>query len=96
MWSYLLRPVRIKGGRTNWHPRKSYCMLSISKDSVATLVNRPGFLKSCGVVPENVLHDVYDGRIWKEFQIVDGKPFLETQHNFVLAFGFDWFQPSHV
>ena len=97
----LLRSVRIKGGRTNWHPRKSYCYRSL-KDSVTTLVNRPGFLQSCEqwrsrVVPENVLHDVYNGQMWKEFQIVDGKPFLETPHNFVLALGCDWFQPfKHV
>ena len=44
-------------------------------------------------MPEYVMCDVYDGRIWQEFQHIDGKPFLSAPFNFALSLGCDWFQP---
>ena len=34
-------------------------------------------------MPENVLADVYDGEVWKQFQHVDGQPFLASPWNCV-------------
>ena len=39
------------------------------------------------------LSDVYDGRIWKEFQVIHGRPFLFKEHNLTYMLNIDWFQP---
>lgn len=41
----------------------------------------------------NVLTDVYDGRVWQQFEVVDGKPFLNAPNSFALQLNIDWFQP---
>ena len=33
-------------------------------------------------------------RVWKEFQHVDGEPFLAAPNNFGLMLNVDWFQPT--
>ena len=40
-----------------------------------------------------LLSDIYDGKIWKEFQSIDGKKFLSRPNNLALGLGCDWFQP---
>jgi len=40
-----------------------------------------------------VYRDVYDGKIWEDFQYVDGKGFLSLPYNFALQLIVDWFQP---
>ena len=37
--------------------------------------------------------DVYDGAIWKEFIIVNGRPFLDVLYNLGLILNVDWFRP---
>ena len=39
--------------------------------------------------------DVYDIKIWSDFQIVDGKPFLSCESSLCLGLmlNVDWFQP---
>ena len=39
------------------------------------------------------LSDVYDGRIWKEFQVLCGRPFLSTEYNLTFMLNINWFQP---
>ena len=41
----------------------------------------------------NVLNDIYDGRIWKEFMYIDRVPFLADSYTVALAINIDWFQP---
>ena len=36
---------------------------------------------------------VYDGRIWQEFQSVNGIPFLSLPFNYAFLINIDWFQP---
>jgi hypothetical protein len=36
---------------------------------------------------------VYDGKIWEEFQMYNGNPFLSLPHNFAFQLNIDWFQP---
>ena len=36
---------------------------------------------------------IYDGRIWREFQFVNGVPFLAVPHNLALMLNIDWFSP---
>ena len=37
--------------------------------------------------------DIYDGRIWEQFQVVDGIPFLQVPYNYALTLNVDWYQP---
>ena len=44
------------------------------------------------------MSDIYNGRVWAEFQTVEGKPFLSAPgQNLALSLNVDWFQPyDHV
>lgn len=42
---------------------------------------------------QNVLSEIYDGRIWKEYQYVEGVPFLAAPCTFGFILNVDWFQP---
>jgi len=44
-------------------------------------------------VPEDVLADIYDGRVWKQFLNYNGKPFLSQKYNLGLMLDCDWFKP---
>ena len=58
------------------------------------LLMRPDFIKMNGkAVNDAQLKDVYDGKIWKEFHMYDGKPFLLSENTFGLMLNIDWFQP---
>ena len=62
------------------------------------MLSRPGFLDHCEQwrnrnIPDGILADIYDGRVWKEFKCVDGKPFLDIPYNFAFSVNIDWFQP---
>ncbi|KAI8490511.1 hypothetical protein Bbelb_317790 [Branchiostoma belcheri] len=37
--------------------------------------------------------DVYDGKVWNEFQYVNGTPFLTEPNNLALMLNCDWYQP---
>lgn len=39
------------------------------------------------------MRDIYDGKICKEFQNFDGKPFLSQQNSYALMLNVDWFNP---
>ena len=62
------------------------------------LANRPGFMSQCEAwrhrqKVSNTLCDIYDGKVWEEFQYVDGIPFLAASHNWALMLNIDWFRP---
>ena len=82
-------------------PKKLYCYQNL-KDAIHGLINRPNFLEKCDkwrerVTEDDLLTDIYDGRIWKQFQKFDGKEFLALPNNFAVGLGCDWFQPyKHV
>ena len=44
-------------------------------------------------VEENILADVYDGQIWKDFLRYKGKDYLSAPRNLAFAINVDWFQP---
>ena len=57
-------------------PRKYFVYNSIAS-SLSRLMSRPGFLEQCEVwrkrgCDENFMTDVYDGKIWKDWQKVSG------------------------
>ena len=44
-------------------------------------------------VEENILADVYDGQIPKDFLNYKGKDYLNAPRNLAFAINVDWFQP---
>lgn len=88
------RLLKLNSGNSKYYPRKSYCYKSLF-ESLTLLCKRKGFLTSWRLreIPKNVLCDIYDGQIWKDFQFVNGQPFLAVPHNMALLFNIDWFRP---
>lgn len=39
------------------------------------------------------MHDIYDGQVWKDFQVVSGQPFLSGPYGLGLMVNVDWYQP---
>ena len=79
------------------YPYLTYCYLSI-KNSLQSLLLRPSFLEDCekwrtSIIQHNTLQDVYDGKIWSEFQVYDGRPFLSNPLSFAFTINLDWFRP---
>ena len=63
-----------------------YCYLGIEK-SLQPLLSMSEFHVECEKwrnrsLQPNVLRDVYDGKVWEEFQSFDGEPFLSSPINF--------------
>jgi len=46
-----------------------------------------------GEIIDNILGDVYDGAVWKDFNSSKYENFLMTPGNLLLALNTDWFQP---
>lgn len=44
-------------------------------------------------IPNDVMADVYDGKIWADFQHVNGQPFLAEPNNFAFMMNVDWYHP---
>ena len=93
----LLKEVTLKSGRTKLYPFKVYCYNSII-ENLRRFIKRPGFLVKCEMwrkrnVPNGFLADIFDGRVWKEWQVVNGEPFLAAPRNLAFMLNVDWFQP---
>ena len=93
----LLREEQLKGGETRLYPFRVYCYNSIIS-TLEQFLKRPTFMAKLESwrqrnVPHGMLADVFDGGIWKEWQYVDGKPFLAAPHNYAFMTNVDWFQP---
>ena len=94
----LLKKVRSKCGYS-LQPIKVYPYHSL-KSSIAKLIKKPGFLESCEKwrgraqkVPDTFLGDVYDGKVWKDFNSPEGWDFLTSPFNYLLTLNVDWFEP---
>lgn len=92
----LLKTVEFTSGRNLLYPFKVYCYKSL-QTSLQTLLLCPGFYSKCQLwcsrPPHDLLEDVYDGNIWKEFQHIMGSPFLTLPFAFAFILNVDWFQP---
>lgn len=99
----LTRNARLSSGEVKLYPRLIYCYRSII-NSIQVLPKRPGFLEKCEswrlakhFEETSVYSDIHDGKIWQEFQTINGKPFLSLPYNFGLHLNMDWFQPfKHI
>ena len=93
----LLKSVRTSAGTICLYPRNLFCYKKLT-DSLRDLIDCPGFMNQCELwrtrqVISGVYSDVYDGSVWKEFQVYEGVPFLSVPYNFGLCLNVDWFQP---
>ncbi|SMN01974.1 hypothetical protein SPONN_281 [uncultured Candidatus Thioglobus sp.] len=94
----LLRTIVTCKGTTKYYPFLSYPYCSLIS-TLRSMLLRPGFLnlceewRECVLFEDSKLRDVYDGRIWREFMTVGGKPFLSTKFNLTFIINIDWFQP---
>ena len=93
----LLAEVTLSNGVRRYYPKKVFCYLSLI-NSLRALLQRNGVLQSLQhwqhrTIPDGVLGDVYDGRVWKEFLNVGGQPFLANTNNLALMLNADWFNP---
>ena len=98
----LMNKVKTKNGFV-LKPKKIYCYQSLIS-SIKRLFLKPGFAdqcehwrKRCSEGSVDYLGDVYDGKVWKDFQYYNGEPFLAAPHNLSLSLNIDWFNPySHT
>ena len=78
------------------HPLKVYCHQKICQ-SLETLLKRPGFrdmlVKERPTHGEEVLADIYDGELLKNFADKHGQPFSADTRNLAFMLNIDWFQP---
>lgn len=93
----LARKVILGSGKVLFYPHKLYCFNSII-DQVEGLLKRPGVPEMCEQwrerqVEEDIIGDVYDGCIWKDFLKFKGTDFLNSPRNLAFAINVDWFQP---
>ena len=94
--------MKIKQGpHFNLVPRKVYAYVSL-KACLSKLCSQKDFLQKCkhwrhrNGTP-GYYTDVYDGEVWKAFQIVDGDLFLQWPNNLCLKLNLDWFNPfEHI
>ena len=97
----LLKSVELASGAKYLYPRLTYCYLGL-KVSLQSLLQRPNFYESCNLwrsrqANEGLLRDVYDGKIWSDFQNYEDQPFLSEPGNLALMLNMDFFQPyKHV
>ena len=90
----LLKTVQLLSGKM---PFKVYCYQNL-KLSLQRLLQRPGFSVSCEHWRSlsnyaGALRDIYDGRLWNEFQSWQGEAFLSASYTYALMLNIDWFQP---
>ena len=95
----LLKEVRF-GSKRFCYPYRKFCYKSIA-ESLAQLLSRTGFIERCELWRErqgtvDIVEDVYDGKVWSDFQIVNGRDFLSRPHSFGLMMNIDWFQPFNI
>jgi hypothetical protein len=93
----LLKEVILKNGQVRLYPKKVYCYNSVV-GTLRRFLRRPDFALKCELwrkrdVPRNFLADIFDGNVWKDWQYVEGQPFLASPNNFAFMLNVDWFQP---
>lgn len=89
--------VTLQNGKSCFYPIKYYCTNSIIKE-FEKFVQRQNFASNCELwrkreVGEQILADVYDGNLWKEFQTIHGVDFWKRPRNYGFMLNFDFFQP---
>ena len=97
--AYLMRAAKTRTEKFTVKPHKVYAYQSL-KQAISNLLNREGILdyfdecyKINDSLSEGVLCDIYDGRVWKDFQATDKSNLLGSRFNIAFTINTDWFQP---
>ena len=74
-----------------------FCYRPVKK-TLEEFLKRPGFGEKCEEFKKEprdpeLLGDIYDGRIWKNFKNAEGEPFFDCPNTFGCMLNLDWFQP---
>ena len=93
----LAEKVVLGSGKVCFYPHKLYCFNSVI-DQVEGLLKRPGLPEMCKQwlehqINDNIVADVYDGSIWRDFLKYKGDDFLNAPRNLAFAINVDSFQP---
>ena len=93
----LLKTVELASGKKVLYPYRIFCYQPILH-SLQELLKRSSFVNDCEEWRKRKhvsgeYKDVFDGLIWQEFQVYQGKSFLSTKLSFALMINIDWFQP---
>ena len=92
----LLKTVELSCGRKVQYPFLMYCYIGL-KCSLESLLKNQHFIdlsedwrfRDCS----GQMSDVYDGKIWSEYQQYGGKPFLADPYTYGIMMNIDWFRP---
>ena len=98
--SQILKVVQNNRGSQLLYPIKTYCYRPL-RTSLQLLLDRPDFYSECEKWKKRqqseTFSDVFDGRIWQEFQCYNGKPLLQEPFTYGLMMNIDWFKAyKHV
>lgn len=94
----LVKKVTLKNNVSKYYPIYYYCYTGII-NSLEKLVQKNGFPEKCeewrsrGHGDGDLLTDVYDAKLWKDFMKYENVDFLNTPRNYGLMLNFDFFQP---
>ena len=93
----LLRTVELSTAQKIFTPYLTYCYVDL-KTALQFLLSHPGFVESCERwrhrnSRDNVLTNVYDANIWRDFMHYENRPFLFEPYTYGLILNLDWFQP---
>ena len=92
----LVKVVELGSGKKVFRPYKTYCYNSLIT-SLQCLLQLEGFARLAEEwklrESSDLIRDIYDGQIWKDFLSYNGVPFLSEQFSYALALNIDWFQP---
>ena len=97
----LLKRVELASGSIYFYPYLTYCYLSLQL-SLQSFLLRPEFYEHCELwrtreMLSEYLSDVYDGKIWRDFQSFHGNSFLSEPGSLALMLNMDFFQPyKHI
>lgn len=92
------------GSKSKLIPCAVYAYKSLEA-SLTKLYNQPTFVEKCNLWRNKTVTnqspdyftDVYEGKVWHDFQVVLGRPFLLQPNNLCLKLNLDWFNPfKHV
>ena len=98
--AHLLKEVTLSDGKKRLYPHKVYCYNKVI-NSLKDLVKRANFVERCELwrtrgdirTIHQLMCDVFEGRVWRDFQVVNGQPFLSERRNYALMLNVDWMQP---
>ena len=84
----LLKEVTLKDGVKRLYPHKVYCYQSII-GTLTEFVKRVGFTERCELwrnrdirSAHQIICDVFEGRVWIDFQTFNGSSFLAAPRNY--------------